>query len=183
MQYLAAEGRVTVSAVTVMEVVKGLHRVAREAELLRFLGSTAGMERINGHRTSHRTSIARRVDRVAGIMPGIGFPRVTRWYANSVIVATSSEHTERIPFDRYRLGRKHGRPFAYVRFDSSVKRSGPRVCIGNRFTMMEAKLVPAVAIQRFHFEVAPETAKIASTSRTAPRQWRHRRVDILMSIP
>jgi cytochrome P450 len=48
---------------------------------------------------------------------------------------------------------------------------GPRVCIGNRFAMMEAKLVLAVAIQRFRFEVAPETELTLLPSVTLrPRQ-------------
>jgi len=42
--------------------------------------------------------------------------------------------------------------FAYLPFGG-----GPRVCIGNRFAMMEAKLVLATVVRRFHLETTPDT--------------------------
>jgi cytochrome P450 len=42
--------------------------------------------------------------------------------------------------------------FAYLPFGG-----GPRVCIGNRFAMMEAKLVLATLVRRFRFQVTDET--------------------------
>jgi cytochrome P450 len=42
--------------------------------------------------------------------------------------------------------------FAYFPFGG-----GPRICIGNRFAMMEATLILAVLAQRFSFALTPET--------------------------
>ena len=42
--YLAAEGRFTVSAITVMEVAKGLHKADREEQLSRFLDSLVSVD-------------------------------------------------------------------------------------------------------------------------------------------
>ena len=42
--------------------------------------------------------------------------------------------------------------FAYLPFGG-----GPRICIGNRFAMMEATLILAALAQRFTFAATPET--------------------------
>jgi cytochrome P450 len=64
--------------------------------------------------------------------------------------------------DRWRddLARRLPR-FAYFPFGG-----GPRVCIGNRFAMMEAKLVLAGLIQRFRFETTTETSVTLQPSAT-----------------
>jgi len=67
--------------------------------------------------------------------------------------ATTFDDPEAFKPERWDGDLAHRLPrFAYFPFGG-----GPRVCIGNRFAMMEAKLVLAVAIQRFRFEVAPQT--------------------------
>jgi cytochrome P450 len=55
--------------------------------------------------------------------------------------------------DRFLPERSKDRPrFAYFPFGG-----GPRICIGNHFAMMEAVLMLAVVLQRFHVELLPHT--------------------------
>jgi len=54
--------------------------------------------------------------------------------------------------DRFEKAKAKSRPkYAYFPFGG-----GPRVCIGNHFAMMEAILILAIAMQRFHFELVPD---------------------------
>ena len=69
--------------------------------------------------------------------------------------------------------------FAYFPFGG-----GPRVCIGNRFAMMEAKVVLAGAMQRFRFEPTPETKLALFPSVTLrPRHGVHLRLSARTSPP
>ncbi len=63
---------------------------------------------------------------------------------------------ERFDPERFSPEREKALPrFAYIPFGA-----GPRVCIGNSFAMMEAKLLLATMAKRYHFELDP-TQKIA----------------------
>ncbi len=88
---------------------------------------------------------------------GFRFPRGAEFVMSPFVVHRDPRwfpDPEAFEPDRWRddLARKLPR-FAYFPFGG-----GPRVCIGNRFAMMEAKLVLAGLIQRFRFEATPETA-------------------------
>lgn len=53
--------------------------------------------------------------------------------------------------ERFEPGRAKGRhKFAYLPFSA-----GPRACVGNHFTMLEAQLAIAVIAQRYYFDVRP----------------------------
>jgi cytochrome P450 len=62
--------------------------------------------------------------------------------------------------------------FAYFPFGG-----GPRICIGNRFAMMEAKLLLAVAIQHCRFALTPQTdVRVLPSVTLRPRNGVHLRV-------
>jgi cytochrome P450 len=88
---------------------------------------------------------------------GFQFPRGASFVMSPFVVHRDARwfpDPEAFDPDRWRddLARRLPR-FAYFPFGG-----GPRVCIGNRFAMMEAKLVLAGLVQRFRFEAVPETA-------------------------
>ena len=69
--------------------------------------------------------------------------------------------------DRWEKDKTKDMPrYAYFPFGG-----GPRVCIGNHFAMMEAILVLAVVLQRYHFEVVPgQTLKLAPSVTLRPKR-------------
>ncbi|HXJ20588.1 MAG TPA: cytochrome P450 [Polyangia bacterium] len=96
---------------------------------------------------------------------GFQFPRGAEFVMSPFIVHRDPRwfpDPEAFDPDRWRddLARRLPR-FAYFPFGG-----GPRVCIGNRFAMMEAKLVLAGLLQRFRFEAVPETAVVLQPSVT-----------------
>jgi cytochrome P450 len=89
------------------------------------------------------------LDRVE--IAGFQFPRGAEFVISPYVVHRDPRwfpDPETFDPDRWRddLARRLPR-FAYLPFGG-----GPRICIGNRFAMMEAKLVLASLIQRFRFE-------------------------------
>jgi cytochrome P450 len=59
--------------------------------------------------------------------------------------------------ERFRPARWTGGAQSLPRFAYFPFGGGPRICIGNRFAMMEATMILAVLIQRFRFAATPET--------------------------
>jgi cytochrome P450 len=96
---------------------------------------------------------------------GYRFPRGAEFVMSPFVVHRDARwfpDPETFDPDRWRddLARRLPR-FAYFPFGG-----GPRVCIGNRFAMMEAKLVLAGLLQRFRFETVPETRVVLQPSVT-----------------
>jgi cytochrome P450 len=79
---------------------------------------------------------------------------------SSVFISQWAVHRDPALFpdaDRFLPGRWLGSPAALPRFAYFPFGGGPRVCIGNRFAMMEATLILAVLMQRFTFATTAET--------------------------
>jgi cytochrome P450 len=72
--------------------------------------------------------------------------------------------------ERFTPERSAGRPkTAYIPFAA-----GPRMCIGNQFSMMEAQLIAAMVVQRFRLHLMPGQkveAKPMATLRPSPGVW------------
>jgi cytochrome P450 len=90
--------------------------------------------------------------------------RDSRWWSEPLAFRPerfSPENEERIP--RY----------AYLPFGG-----GPRVCIGNSFAMMEARLMLATIAQRYQFRLAPgQTVALDPLITLRPRGGMHLRVE------
>jgi len=69
--------------------------------------------------------------------------------------------------DRFEKSKAKDRPkYAYFPFGG-----GPRICIGNHFAMMEAILILAIAMQRYHFELVPDqTLELAPSVTLRPKE-------------
>jgi cytochrome P450 len=96
---------------------------------------------------------------------GFQFPRGAEFVMSPWVVHRDPKlfpDPERFDPQRWRDGLQQRLPrFAYLPFGG-----GPRVCIGNRFAMMEAKLVLATLLQRFRVETTPDTRLILAPSVT-----------------
>lgn len=99
LEYMSAIGPLTISAVTVVEVVKGLHKVGREKEIDRFLASLSQLEIV-----PLDTAAAERAGRIYGDLERLGQPigRADPMIAGIalerglVVVTGNRDHYERI---------------------------------------------------------------------------------------
>ncbi|XP_077179763.1 cholesterol 24-hydroxylase-like [Paroedura picta] len=101
-----------------------------------------------------------------GVIEGIRIPPNTTLVFNTYIMGRMEKFfKDPLTFNPDRFGKDQPKPY-YSYFPFSL---GPRSCIGQTFSQMEAKVVMAKFLQRFEFQlVPPQSFKILDTGTTKP---------------